>query len=218
MFFRAKLLDILSCDWWGEETGHVLTGHSWCSVIDPNDGTSGFLRGFKGSAISVGLLHNSQPVLGVVHATVTPEGVSDCIAWADGMGQLLRNGIPIHADLSHQKLTDKSQVMISLHETSWIKLSFYLRKSIGGSRSYFAVSEPPLPLFSAAKRPTEPSNEWWLENTHNDPSPTTLDYRKFVALWGLQIMLVVSKTSRWSPPVASMSALTSQTASSILNE
>ena len=27
---REALLQLLPCDFWGEETGHVLTGHSWC--------------------------------------------------------------------------------------------------------------------------------------------------------------------------------------------
>lgn len=50
---RAELLALLDCDWWGEETGHVLSGYPFCWVVDPNDGTSDFLRGLAGSAISV---------------------------------------------------------------------------------------------------------------------------------------------------------------------
>lgn len=61
---RVELLAILNCDWWGEETGHVLTGNPWCWVVDPNDGTSDFLKGLEGSAVSVGLLHDNLPVLG----------------------------------------------------------------------------------------------------------------------------------------------------------
>lgn len=110
---RAELLDILSCDWWGEETGHVLTGDAWCWVVDPNDGTSDFLKGLAGSAISVGLLHNNLPVLGVVHAPVIPSGQPDCIAWAEGMHHLLRNGIAVEVDLSQQRLSAGSMVMVS---------------------------------------------------------------------------------------------------------
>ena len=112
VFLRTQLLEILSCDWWGEETGHVLTGNSLCWVVDPNDGTSDFLKGVPGSAVSVGLLRANQPVLGVVHAPVTPQG-SDCIAWAQGMDHLLRNGSPVHVDLSKQQLTESSLVMVS---------------------------------------------------------------------------------------------------------
>ena len=110
---RAELLSILPCDWWGEETGHVLTGNPWCWVVDPNDGTSDFLKGLKGSAVSVGLLHNNQPVLGVVYAPVTPSGTPDLIAWADGMDHLIRNGTKVVVDLSQQMLSAKSMVMVS---------------------------------------------------------------------------------------------------------
>lgn len=113
ILLRAELLAILDCDWWGEETGHVLTGYPFCWVVDPNDGTSDFLKGLQGSAISVGLLHDCQPVLGVVHAPVTPSGISDCIAWARGMDHLVRNGHRIVVDLSDQKLSDTSTVMVS---------------------------------------------------------------------------------------------------------
>ena len=78
---RKALLDLLDCDYWGEETGHTLTGHRWCWVVDPNDGTSDFLKGRKGSAISVGLLRDALPVLGIVYAPVTEDRGADCIAW-----------------------------------------------------------------------------------------------------------------------------------------
>lgn len=113
VFLRDELLGILRCDWWGEETGHVLTRNDWCWVVDPNDGTSAFLKGLKGSAISVGLLHLNRPVLGVVHAPVTPEGRADCISWAEGMAHLLRNGAPIHVDLSDKQLCEGAVVMVS---------------------------------------------------------------------------------------------------------
>lgn len=113
VFLRAELLKILPCDWWGEETGHILTGDAWCWVVDPNDGTSDFLKGLEGSAVSVGLLHNNQPVLGVVYAPVTPSSTPDLIAWAEGMDHLLRNGITVQVDLSQQRLSAGSMVMVS---------------------------------------------------------------------------------------------------------
>lgn len=113
VFLRAELLKIMPCDWWGEETGHALSGHNYCWVVDPNDGTSDFLKGLKGSAISVGLLCSNQPVLGVVNAPVTPRGTPDCIAWAEGLDHLLRNRQRIFVDLSTQRLSEKSSVMVS---------------------------------------------------------------------------------------------------------
>lgn len=113
VLLRAELLVLLDCDWWGEETGHVLSGYPFCWVVDPNDGTSDFLKGLKGSAVSVGLLHDNRPVLGVVHAPVTQGGSPDCISWAQGMDHLIRNGSPVYIDLSKQELTDTSLVMVS---------------------------------------------------------------------------------------------------------
>ncbi|WP_348530034.1 inositol monophosphatase family protein [Pseudomonas sp. BN606] len=50
--------------------------------MDPNDGTRDFLQGHLGSAISVGLLRECVPVLGVVFAPLTAHG-TDCMAWAE---------------------------------------------------------------------------------------------------------------------------------------
>ena len=72
------------------------------AISDPGwflyDGTGDFLNRRPGSAISIGLLHNATPVLGVVYAPVTPSG-PDCIAWAEGAPALLRNGRPVNNDL-----------------------------------------------------------------------------------------------------------------------
>jgi myo-inositol-1(or 4)-monophosphatase len=110
---RHQLLGMFFCDFWGEETGYTLTGHPWCWVVDPNDGTSDFLRGLKGSAISVGLLYKHIPVLGVVYAPVTEEGVSDCIAWAEGLPNLVRNGQPVVLKISDLSWSSGSRVMVS---------------------------------------------------------------------------------------------------------
>ncbi len=88
---RRGLEQIFSCDFVGEETGRYQTGHRYCWVVDPNDGTADFLAGRSGSAVSVGLLDEGEPVLGVVYAPVTPRG-ADCIAWQRGMNSPLRNG------------------------------------------------------------------------------------------------------------------------------
>ncbi|CDI95155.1 paraquat-inducible protein B-like protein [Pseudomonas aeruginosa PA38182] len=97
-FTAQRLKHILNCDFVGEETGCELSGHPFSWVVDPNDGTGDFLNRRPGSAISIGLLHNATPVLGVVYAPVTPSG-PDCIAWAEGAPALLRNGRPVNNDL-----------------------------------------------------------------------------------------------------------------------
>lgn len=113
LILRQHLLALLACDFWGEETGHELTGNPFCWVVDPNDGTSDFLKGLKGSAVSVGLLHNNIPVLGVVYAPVIEDRGADCIAWAEGVPELLRNGQPVRVDLTYRQLTDAEHVMVS---------------------------------------------------------------------------------------------------------
>jgi len=114
---RPGLLQILNCDFWGEETGYQLTGAQHCWVVDPNDGTADFLKGHRGSAISVGLLKDSKPVLGVVYAPVLEGGQPDCIAWAKGAPALLRNGKPVDAALSQKEWNQSSNVMVSTAAT-----------------------------------------------------------------------------------------------------
>ena len=79
-----------------EET-HPLLEHSgfrriW--VVDPNDGTGSFLRGFRGSAVSIALLESGKLLLGVVYAFNYPDDNGDLIAWVKG-GPVLRNGKPV---------------------------------------------------------------------------------------------------------------------------
>lgn len=110
---RSKLLGFLDCDFWGEETDSKMTGQPFCWVVDPNDGTSDFLRGRAGSAISIGLLHNARPVLGVVYAPVPPDRSADCIYWADGLPDVIRNGHPIHRKLAGLTLESGANVYVS---------------------------------------------------------------------------------------------------------
>ncbi|MCQ2031403.1 inositol monophosphatase family protein [Stutzerimonas zhaodongensis] len=113
VLLRKELLGLLDCDYWGEETGSRLTRHEFCWVVDPNDGTSDFLHGRRGSAISVGLLHNAVPVLGVVYAPVTNDRGADCISWAKGLGGVLRNGQLVQAKLDHLDLEPGTKVLVS---------------------------------------------------------------------------------------------------------
>jgi ADP-ribosyl-[dinitrogen reductase] hydrolase len=81
----------------GEETGDLAPGSASCWVVDPNDGTSAFLRRERGSAVSIALLRDDVPVLGVVHAFAAPDAEGDLIAWAHGCGPITRNGAPVAA-------------------------------------------------------------------------------------------------------------------------
>src|SRR5215207_5301592 len=68
-------------------------GHVW--LVDPNDGTASFTRGQRGSAVSIGLLRDGQPVLGVVYAPCAPDSSGDLFTWAEGCGPLCRNGVAV---------------------------------------------------------------------------------------------------------------------------
>ena len=68
-------------------------GHVW--LVDPNDGTAAFLRGQRGSAVSIGLVRRGEPVLGVVYAPCAPDDAGDLFAWAEGCGPPRRNGVAL---------------------------------------------------------------------------------------------------------------------------
>lgn len=115
---RARLLARFPWHWLGEETGASdATGddvtHRW--VVDPNDGTAAFLRGARGSAVSIAALRGSTPVLGVVFAFAYPDDDGDLIAWAEGCGPITRNGVPVHASLVDGALTVGAPVIVSQH-------------------------------------------------------------------------------------------------------
>ncbi|HLA78863.1 MAG TPA: inositol monophosphatase family protein [Vicinamibacteria bacterium] len=84
----------------GEETGRhegVSGAPRW--LVDPNDGTRDYLEGRRGSAVSIGLLVDRRPVLGVVFAFAYPDDAGDLFAWAEGTGPLTRNQRPVVARL-----------------------------------------------------------------------------------------------------------------------
>lgn len=100
LFLKVRLMALLPCGWKGEETATVESTTNACWVVDPNDGTSDFLKGLRGSAISVALIEGGKPVLGIVHAPTAPDDAGDLIAWAEG-GALTRNGLPVESTDAH---------------------------------------------------------------------------------------------------------------------
>ncbi|HHK0531405.1 TPA: inositol monophosphatase [Pseudomonas aeruginosa] len=118
---RQGLMKILPCDFVGEETGVHLSGAAYCWVVDPNDGTSDFLRTGMGSAISVGLLHEQQPVLGVVHAPLSQQG-SDCIAWQQGSAGIWRNNT-VHSPKPLHPLAPGTTVFVSAAAEAHLELN-----------------------------------------------------------------------------------------------
>jgi ADP-ribosyl-[dinitrogen reductase] hydrolase len=66
--------------------------HLW--LVDPQDGTSAASKGFRGAAVSIGLLRAGTPVLGVVYAYAAPDDRGDLFSWAEGLPSIYRNGVP----------------------------------------------------------------------------------------------------------------------------
>jgi ADP-ribosyl-[dinitrogen reductase] hydrolase len=79
----------------GEETGFSAvrgeeSKHLW--LVDPLDGTSAAKRGFRGAAVSIALLREGVPVLGVVYAYAAPDHAGDLFWWSEGLRGVVRNG------------------------------------------------------------------------------------------------------------------------------
>jgi len=111
---RQRLLAATDWSYLGEETGAhdgKDSRHRW--LVDPNDGTAAYLKGWRGSAVSIAALRDDVPVLGVVFAFSYPDDNGDLIAWAEGCGPITRNGQPVKNDFSSASLDAKSIVVVS---------------------------------------------------------------------------------------------------------
>ncbi|MBU2764973.1 ADP-ribosylation/Crystallin J1 [Acidithiobacillus ferrivorans] len=107
---RHLQLHLPECSIIGEELGSLdrLEKGEYLILVDPNDGTSAFLGGFRGSAVSIGLLRNGIPILGVVYAPTARAGFGDLICWYEG-GPLTRNGAVIAESLPATGVVGVSQ-------------------------------------------------------------------------------------------------------------
>ena len=86
-FLRDRLRSAFPHDGFlGEETGSYegLSGRRW--IVDPNDGTSEFLKGYRGASVSIALVEAGQPVLGGVFSYVAPDDDGDLIIGGPGLG------------------------------------------------------------------------------------------------------------------------------------
>ncbi|MEW6281807.1 MAG: inositol monophosphatase family protein, partial [Candidatus Eremiobacterota bacterium] len=97
----------------GEETG-VRPGDDparWW-VVDPNDGTAAYLRGHRGASVSIALLQDGQPVLGVVYSPCFPDDRGDLVAGGPELG-LTRNEVSLPARALPRELDRRSVVIVS---------------------------------------------------------------------------------------------------------
>ena len=108
---QRALQALIPAQFCGEEcavTPGTLAGWVW--LVDPHDGTFEYTAGRRGSAISVALVRDGSPVMGVVHAPDSPDRGPDTIAWAQGAGPIRRNGVALGTDLSREELRAGSLV------------------------------------------------------------------------------------------------------------
>ena len=100
---QARLQALIPAQFCGEECAVTPgTRAGWVWLVDPHDGTFEYTAGRRGSAISVALLNQGTPVLGIVHAPDAPDRGPDTIAWAEGAGPIRRNGAPVEVDLRNE--------------------------------------------------------------------------------------------------------------------
>ena len=117
-YLGDRLTALLPGRFVGEETPvRPGDGSPYCWLVDPHDGTWAYLRGYRGSAVSVALLRDGVPVLGVVYAPMSPDRGLDLIAWAEGLPHLLRNGAEVNTDLSRATL-DEAAIVFLDHGTA----------------------------------------------------------------------------------------------------
>ncbi len=117
-FLREALLPRFPWAWRGEETPFSPApagSPRRCWVVDPNDGTSPFLEGHRGAAVSIGLLDAGVPVLGVVYAYAHPDDDGDLVAWAEGCGAPTRNGVELPTNLAEHVFEAGDVVLVSQH-------------------------------------------------------------------------------------------------------
>lgn len=106
-YVRSRLEELYpQIQFMGEEqdnSGIDLRGLVW--VLDPVDGTTNLIHDFHNSAISLALLEDGEPVLGIVYNPYVDE-----MFWAiKGKGSFL-NGQPIH--VSEAQSMDKSLISV----------------------------------------------------------------------------------------------------------
>jgi ADP-ribosyl-[dinitrogen reductase] hydrolase len=96
----------------GEETGSVSAPGQPVWLVDPNDGTRDYLKGWRGSSVSIGIAYEGRPRLGVVYSFGYPDDTGEMFAWAEGCGPLTRDGVAVDTRLEGP-LTPDSVVLLS---------------------------------------------------------------------------------------------------------
>ena len=108
-----------------EEGTSTIRGERFNWVIDPLDGTTNFIHGLPPHAVSIGLIENNSPVVGVVYEV----SLDECFyAWKDSPAYL--NGKEI-------RVSDRTKVKDALIATGFPYCDFQLMRPYINCLEYF---------------------------------------------------------------------------------
>ena len=111
-----------------EEGTNTTRGERFNWVIDPLDGTTNFIHGLPPYSVSIGLLENDTPVMGVVYEVTLKE----CFyAWKDSSAYL--NGKEI-------KVSDRAKVEDALIATGFPYYDYHLMRPYIDCLEYFLLN------------------------------------------------------------------------------
>lgn len=136
---EAKVIEIIKKNFPGhniiaEEGGGVDNKSEYTWAIDPIDGTIPFVSGFPVYSVSIGLLKNNQPFLGVINQVGTDE-----MYWAEkGKGSFV-NGQQMNVSINN-KLSDSLIALDFGHKERKLKLKKYFEPLVDKVRQPFAIN------------------------------------------------------------------------------
>ena len=131
-----------------EEDVHEKIREGFSFIVDPIDGTTNFIRDLRCSTVSVGLLRDGEPYIGVIYNPYTDE----MFTGLKGEGSYL-NGVRMH--VSRKAFRDSivlfgtSPYYAELNEEGFRKAAFYAREALDVRR--FGSAAYDLALVAAGK-------------------------------------------------------------------
>ena len=122
-----------------EEGSSAKKGEKYCFVIDPLDGTTNFIHGLKFYAISIALLEDNEPVVGVVHVVGGNEVFT---AWKNGGAWLNGKRINVSAatKLSNSLVATGFPYYDFARLDNYMQLLTWLCKNTRGIRRFGSAS------------------------------------------------------------------------------
>jgi fructose-1,6-bisphosphatase/inositol monophosphatase family enzyme len=96
-------------------------------LLDPNDGSSGFVEGKRGTSISLGLVDQQTglPIMGIVWAYQAPNDHGDLFTWYQGQEGVYRNGQLIKVEWE-EVLSDRCVIGVSAYADESSESNFQL--------------------------------------------------------------------------------------------